>query len=153
MTTPKSKGYLPKDDPIPYSALIYYAITKGLCNESHIGKDGRIPKLAHDLAMILCEKDSMNFSRGVVHHFNSCESTSNPSTNIENGDVSANAIREKNISLSESQNNFKISILMGAGKNSKKYAPQNEECNIPVVDRTIFCETADEMNAFFEEGV
>jgi putative DNA primase/helicase len=61
----KFKGYLPADDPIPYSALTYYALSKNLCEESDIGKDGKIPRLSHNIAMIMSKKEGISFNRGV----------------------------------------------------------------------------------------
>ena len=58
----KLHGFIPEDDPIPWSALAYYAISKKVCAKKDI-VDGKIPKVFSIVALMIAKKEGLNFGR------------------------------------------------------------------------------------------
>lgn len=58
----KLHGFIPEDDPIPWSALAYYAISKNVCEKKDI-VDGKIPKIFSTIALMIAKKEGLNFGR------------------------------------------------------------------------------------------
>jgi P4 family phage/plasmid primase-like protien len=73
----KQSGYIPEDDPVPYSALKHVCRERGICPESEIpdeydpdGADGRLPADAYNTAIETIEADDgLNAGRGKTDEF------------------------------------------------------------------------------------
>lgn len=58
----KERGMIPEDDPIPHAALVYYALSKGLCVDDDI-VDGRLPDFIYSITPVVAKIEGMNFGR------------------------------------------------------------------------------------------
>jgi hypothetical protein len=59
----KQKGFISKKDPIPYNALIYYAIDKGFCKNELIDEDGKSPDICYQLALVAAKNEVLVLGR------------------------------------------------------------------------------------------
>jgi len=60
----KQKRLIPENDPIPYCALVYYAISKGLCKEEWLYENGKLPNVCFQLVLTAAKHDGLNLGRG-----------------------------------------------------------------------------------------
>lgn len=58
----KNKGLIPEDDPIPHAALVYYALSRGICKKKQIVK-GRLPDLVYAITPKIAAREGINFGR------------------------------------------------------------------------------------------
>jgi putative DNA primase/helicase len=59
----KEHGMIPQDDPIPRSALVYYAVDRGCCKKSEIQEGNRLPILGYSLALLVAKQEGINLGR------------------------------------------------------------------------------------------
>lgn len=59
----KSQRLIPQDDPIPQRALTYYAIERRLCKKEDLTKDGRLPPIIYQIALLVAKQEGFNFGR------------------------------------------------------------------------------------------
>lgn len=59
----KDKGYIPKHDPIPSQAMVYYALNKKLCNKEDIIDGWKLPIDIYNKVLEECEKDGIQTGR------------------------------------------------------------------------------------------
>ena len=58
----KEKGLISEEDPIPHSALIYYALSRGICKKKQI-VDGRLPAFIYAITPLIADKEGIIFGR------------------------------------------------------------------------------------------
>lgn len=59
----KERGMIPEDDPIPRSALVYYAVDRGCCKKNEIQESNRLPILGYTLALLDAKQEGINLGR------------------------------------------------------------------------------------------
>ena len=59
----KNQRLIPQDDPIPQRALTYYAIERGLCKKEDLTRDGRLPPIIYQIALLVAKQEGFNFGR------------------------------------------------------------------------------------------
>lgn len=62
----KKCGYIPEDDPIPHSALVYYAMSRGICEKKDLIFDSmgwRLSDLHYKITLMVSEKEGINLGR------------------------------------------------------------------------------------------
>jgi putative DNA primase/helicase len=59
----KNQRLIPQDDPIPQRALTYYAIKRGLCKKEDLTRDGRLPPIIYQIALLVAKQEGFNFGR------------------------------------------------------------------------------------------
>lgn len=59
----KERGMIPEDDPIPRSALVYYAVDRGCCKKNEIQEGNRLPILGYTLALLVAKQEGINLGR------------------------------------------------------------------------------------------
>lgn len=58
----KDHHIIPSNDPIPQSALIYYAIEKGICEQEDT-REGKLPDLEYKITITIAKKEGFDFGR------------------------------------------------------------------------------------------
>lgn len=59
----KEHGLIPENDPIPRSALVYYAIDRGCCKKNEIQDGNRLQILGYTLALLVAKQEGLNLGR------------------------------------------------------------------------------------------
>lgn len=59
----KNSGLIPENDPIPSSALLYYAIQKGVCKKEDLTDSYRLSDIAYTITLVMGKKEGLNFGR------------------------------------------------------------------------------------------
>jgi putative DNA primase/helicase len=59
----KEHGLIPENDPIPRSALVYYAIDRGCCKKTQIIEGNKLPILGYTLTLLVAKQEGYNFGR------------------------------------------------------------------------------------------
>ena len=59
----KNSGLIPQNDPIPSSALSYYAIKKGVCKKEDLTDGYRLSDIAYTITLVMGKMEGLNFGR------------------------------------------------------------------------------------------
>lgn len=58
----KRAGFIPDDDPIPHSALIYYALKNKICKKTDL-IDGKLSDTLYQITLLMSKREGLNFGR------------------------------------------------------------------------------------------
>ena len=61
--TRRIAGLYPENDPIPSSALSYYAIQKGVCKKEDLTDGYRLSDIAYTITLVMGKMEGLNFGR------------------------------------------------------------------------------------------
>lgn len=59
----KTAGLIPKDDPIPHAALVYYALKKGICKKKDLVNGSKLPDIIYDITLLAGKREGLDFGR------------------------------------------------------------------------------------------
>lgn len=59
----KVAGFIPEDDPIPHSALVYYALKKGVCKKKDLIDGYKLPDILYSIVLLMGKREGLNFGR------------------------------------------------------------------------------------------
>lgn len=59
----KKAGLILENDPIPYTALVYYALKKGICKKKDLVNGGKLPDIIYDITLMAGKRERLNFGR------------------------------------------------------------------------------------------